>query len=104
MPVWEQENSELSYKEVEKETLGDLALLYNTYENNLLMVGFERESADVAEKNLDAALEKYKLGSLSGIEFREFQRSYLDAVDRMLLALYQAKVSELSLLLISGGI
>lgn len=47
---------------------------------NLLMVGFERESADVAEKNLDAALEKYKLGSLSGIEFREFQRSYLDAV------------------------
>lgn len=100
----EQENSELSYKEVEKETLGDLALLYNTYENNLLMVGFERESADVAEKNLDAALEKYKLGSLSGIEFREFQRSYLDAVDRMLLALYQAKVSELSLLLISGDI
>lgn len=41
MPVWEQENSELSYKEVEKETLGDLALLYNTYENNLLMVGFD---------------------------------------------------------------
>ena len=100
----ELENTELSYQEVEKETLGDLALLYNTYENNLQMVNFEIESADVAEANLDAALEKYKLGSLSGIEFREFQRSYIDAVDRKLSALYQAKVSELSLLLISGEI
>jgi len=68
------------------------------------MVNFEIESADVAEANLDAALQKYKLGSLSGIEFREFQRSYIDAVDRKLSALYQAKVSELSLLLISGEI
>jgi len=49
-------------------------------------------------------LEKYKIGSLSGIEFREFQRSYIDAVDRKLSAIYQAKVSELSLLLLSGEI
>lgn len=98
------ENTELSYQEAEKEMLGDLALLYNTYENNLLMVNFEIESATVAEANLDAALEKYKIGSLSGIEFREFQRSYIDAVDRKLSALYQAKVSELSLLLMSGDI
>ena len=90
--------------EAEKETLGDLALMYNSYENNLLMVNFEIESASVAEANLDAALEKYKIGSLSGIEFREFQRSYIDAVDRKLSAIYQAKVSELSLLLLSGDI
>ena len=100
----ELENTELSYQEAEKETLGDLALLYNTYENNLLMVNFENESADVAAANLDAALVKYKIGSLSGIEFREFQRSYIDAVDRKLSAIYQAKVSELSLLLLSGEI
>ena len=68
------------------------------------MVNFENESAQVAEANLDAALEKYKIGSLSGIEFREFQRSYIDAVDRKLAAIYQAKVSELSLLLLSGGV
>ena len=100
----ELENTELSYQEAEKETLGDLALMYNSYENNLLMVNFEIESASVAEANLDAALEKYKIGSLSGIEFREFQRSYIDAVDRKLSAIYQAKVSELSLLLLSGDI
>lgn len=98
------ENAEWSYQDAELQLMGDLAQLYNTYENNLQIVGFENESATVAFENLDAALEKYKLGSLSGIEFREFQRSYIDAVDRKLSAIYQAKVSELSLLLISGDI
>lgn len=100
----QQENTEWSYREIELQTMADLAQLYNTYENNLQIVNFENESAEVAFENLDAALEKYKLGSLSGIEFREFQRSYIDAVDRKLAAIYQAKVSELSLLLVSGRI
>lgn len=96
------ENADLSYQEAELQLKADLAQLYNTYENNLQIVSFEKESAAVAFENLDAALEKYKLGTLSGIEFREFQRSYIDAVDREVTAAYQAKVSELSLLLISG--
>ena len=98
------ENAALSYQEAEQQVKADLAQLYNTYENNLQIVSFEEESERVAFDNLDAALEKYKLGTLPGIEFREFQRSYIDAVDRKVSALYQAKISELSLLLISGKI
>lgn len=98
------ENASLSYQEAEQQVAADLAQLYNTYENNLQIVSFEQESADVAFENLDAALEKYKLETLSGIEFREFQRSYIDAVDREVSAVYQAKISELSLLLISGQV
>lgn len=98
------ENADLSYQEVQLQMKADLAQLYNTYENNLQMVSFEQESARVAFDNLDAALERYKLGELAGIEFREFQRSYIDAVDREVSAIYQTKMSELSLLLISGQI
>lgn len=98
------ENADLSYLEAELQMKADLAQLYNTYENNLRMVSFEQESARVAFDNLDAALERYKLGELAGIEFREFQRSYIDAVDREVSAIYQTKMSELSLLLISGQI
>lgn len=98
------ENADLSYLEAELQMKADLAQLYNTYENNLQMVSFEQESARVAFENLDAALERYKLGELAGIEFREFQRSYIDAVDREVSAVYQTKISELSLLLISGQI
>ena len=96
------ENSKLSYQEVELQMLSDLAQLYNSYENNLIMVGFESESAEVALVSLKTALERYRLGSLSGLEFREFQRSYLDAVTRKISAQFQAKSTEVSLLLMSG--
>lgn len=98
------ENTELTYKEAELQVKSDLEQLYNTYVNKLLLVNFEKDNARIAFENLDAALEKYKLGSLAGIEFREFQRTYIDAVDREVSALYDAKISELSLLLISGQI
>jgi hypothetical protein len=47
-------------------------------------------------------MEMYRLGSLSGIEFRDYQLSYLDASDRKLRALYQTKVSEITLHLMAG--
>ncbi|MCP9612046.1 TolC family protein [Coprobacter tertius] len=96
------ENTMLTYKDAELQMRGNLAQLYNTYQNNLLMVNFENESALVALTTMTAALDRYRLGNLSGIEFREFQRSYLDAVSRKVNAEFQAKSSEISLLLISG--
>ena len=98
------ENAHLSHQDVVLQIRSDFAQLYNTYTNNLLLVNFEKENSRIAFENLDAALEKYKLGSLAGIEFREFQRSYIAAVDREVSALFDAKISELSLLLISGRI
>jgi outer membrane protein TolC len=87
------ENKEWSYQETEKELLADLALLYNAYESNLLMLDFEQEGAAVAATNLDEAMTMYKLGALSGIDFRQFQQSYINAIDRKLSAMYQAKMS-----------
>ena len=66
------------------------------------MIEFEDESRESASLNLEAALAKYRLGSLSGIEFRDIQLSYMNASDRRLRALYQAKESEISLHLMAG--
>ncbi len=66
------------------------------------MLDFEKQNVDVARANLDLALERYELGVLSGLGFREFQLGYINAVDRSLDALYQSKVLELSLLVLSG--
>jgi outer membrane protein TolC len=98
----ELENKNLGYEDAKLEVLSELHSLYNTYVNNLMMVGFEQENVLVSQTNLDLALERYDLGALSGLGFREFQISYLNAVDRSLAAMYQAKVIELSLLIISG--
>lgn len=98
----ELENRNLGYEETKLEILSELHTLYNTYLNNLMMVDFERQNVEVSRANLDLALERYDLGALSGLGFREFQISYLNAVDRSLTAMYQAKVIELSLLVLSG--
>ena len=72
------------------------------YSNNLRLIDFEEESRESAYLNLEAAMEKYRLGSLSGIEFRDYQLSYLDASNRKMNTLYQAKVSEITLMLMAG--
>jgi outer membrane protein TolC len=98
----EVEGSELNYRQIENNVMSELELLYNTYEKNLLMINFEIESVETAFQTLDAAMSRYKVGSLSGIEFREYQKNYLEAVDRKFNAMYQAKLSEINLRLMSG--
>ncbi|MDR0294899.1 MAG: TolC family protein [Prevotellaceae bacterium] len=95
-------SKEYTYLQLENEILGDLTLLYNTYENNVLLIAFERESAEVAASNLEIAMERYTIGSLSGLEFRDYQKNYLEAVNRQWTAMYTAKVSEINLRLLSG--
>mgnify|MGYP002386549459 CR=1 FL=1 len=98
----ELENSRLAYQDIENEILGDLELLYNAYINGITVTNFETESAEVARTSLEIAMERYRLGSLSGLEFREYQNNYLNAINRKLTALYRAKVSEIGLRLLAG--
>jgi len=94
--------AELQYKDVELKVLSALAELFNIYKNNHTLLSFEMENVEITSETLDIALEKYRIGSLSGVEFREFQRSYIEAVKRLMSASYQAKVSEIGLQLLSG--
>jgi outer membrane protein len=98
----ERENRKLSYDETHLQVMAELHILYNTYLNNLMMVDFEKQNVEVSRANLNLALERYELGVLSGLGFREFQLSYINSVDRSLDAMYQSKVLELSLLVASG--
>jgi len=98
----EAENSTLVYLDIEYEIMGELDLLYNTYLNNITVTNFETESAELARASLEIAVERYRLGSLSGLEFRDYQNNYLNAINRRLTALYQAKISEIGLRLLAG--
>ena len=98
----EVKGSELNYRQIENSVMSELALLYNTYERNLLMITFETEAVETAFQTLDAAMSRYKVGNLSGIEFREYQKNYLEAVDRKFNAMYQAKLSEVNLRILGG--
>jgi adhesin transport system outer membrane protein len=97
-------NNDLQYRQIEQGIRADLITIYNGYSNNLRLIKLEEQNLLTAAENLSIALERYKLGSLSGIDLREVQKSFLDARERLLLIQSQAKLAEVSLELISGKI
>jgi outer membrane protein, adhesin transport system len=97
-------STELRYLEIEQGVKADLLTIYNAYSNNLKLINLQEQNYETATENLSIALERYKLGNLSGIDLREVQKSLLDAKESLLSIQYQAKLAEISLLQISGRI
>jgi outer membrane protein, adhesin transport system len=100
----DKDTKDLRYREVEQSVKADLLTIYSAYSNNLRLIALEDQNYQTAKENLEIALERYKLGSLSGIDLREVQKSLLDARERLISAHYQTKLAEVSLKLISGKI
>lgn len=98
------ESVDLQYKEVEQEIKANLINIYYAYQNNLQLLKLEEQNLEVARENLGIAMERYKLGNLSGIDLREVQKSLLDAEERLISAQYLTKTAEISLLQISGQV
>ncbi len=98
------QNRELQYEQLELDLKANLANIWMAYENNLELLSLEKENLETARENYDIAIERYKLGELSGIELREAQNSLLAAEERLLLASYNTKLCEISLMQISGQI
>lgn len=98
------ENKEQQYQQIEQQVNADLITIYFAYQNNLLLLKLEEQNLETARENLVIALERYKLGNLSGLELREVQQSLLEAEERLLSVQYQTKLAEISLLQISGRI
>lgn len=96
--------TELRYLEIEQGVKADLITIYSAYSNNLRLISLEKQNFETATENLSIALERYKLGNLSGIDLREVQKSLLDAKESLLSIQYQAKLAEISLLQISGRV
>lgn len=81
-----------------------LLKIYNDYQNEIEMIGFEKENLFLAQKNMDIAKESYAVGSISSIQLREIQIDLLNAGTRLITAEFKAKLTETGLLLISGNL
>ncbi len=98
------ENRELRTQELELGLRADMSNLWMAYQNNLDLWSLEKSNLVAAQENYTIAIERYKLGELSGIELREAQNSLLAAEERRSIAEYSTKLCEISLLQLSGQI
>lgn len=95
-------SAELECSQLELELKSKLEELWQSYLSNLKLTELQRFNLETARETMEMAQERYMLGDLSGLEMREAQNSYLNAEESLLQALYNTKVSEISLLQISG--
>lgn len=98
------QNQELRIQELELALRADLSNFWMAYQNNLDLWSLEKENLVAAQENYRIAIDRYKLGELSGIELREAQNSLLEAEERQSIAEYSTKLCEISLLQLSGQI
>ena len=98
------ENRKLAHDNVFLSLKSDFSNIWMAYENNRGLMQLEEENLKTAEDNYGIAIDRYKLGDLSGIELREAQNSLLEAEERLVQAQYNTKLCEISLLQISGKI
>lgn len=78
--------------------------LYINFLSGLDLIRLEQSNVEIAKKNLDISLDKYRLGNITPLEVREAQRNYLDAQTRFFSSQYQTKLAEISLKEITGSI
>ena len=98
------ENRQLELDRFKLSLQSDFSSMWMSYQNNILLTQLEEESLRNALLNYEIAMDRYKLGDLSGILLREAQNSLLEAEQRLLTARYKTKLYEISLMLISGRI
>lgn len=98
------ENTELQQKQLELNLQTDFSNIWMAFLNNMQLTELEKENLETAINYYEIAIDRYKLGDLSGIELREAQNSLLEARQRLIAAEYNTKICEISLYLISGQI
>ncbi|MEJ7779188.1 MAG: TolC family protein [Daejeonella sp.] len=98
------DNSQLQFDKINQNISAQLTSFYQTFQTNLELVRLERENLEVARQNLEITVEKFRLGSVAPLEFREAQRNYIDASARYTNAQYEAKLAEISLQQLAGAL
>jgi outer membrane protein len=96
------DKNKINYEYTKNEVESNLLLAYKSYKMNIEILNLEEENVSTAKENLDLGMEQLRLGSISPIEFREVQKSYIAAESRFSTAKYKAKMSEVELLKQSG--
>ncbi|WP_300570010.1 TolC family protein [Flavobacterium sp.] len=98
------ENSGIVLEQQTQTLNAQLAMAFQTYLTNIELSKLEENNEAIAKKNLEITLDKFKIGTISTLEFRSAQQNYIIAIARNSSAKFQAKIAEVALKEIAGNI
>ena len=96
------ENQKLQKEQIIMEVERDFNNAWDDYQNKLTIFYVQEENILTAKNNFDRTQEKFRLGQVTSIEFRQAQLNLLSAELSRNQAKYEAKLAELFVLQLSG--
>jgi outer membrane protein len=81
-----------------------LSSSFYNYQNALNIVALEQQNLRLSQENIFIATERFRQLNITSVELRQVQISYIDAQNRLYNALYQAKLAEAQIALLTGEI
>nr|WP_297785538.1 TolC family protein [uncultured Allomuricauda sp.] len=95
-------NQEIAKKQIQLEVERDIRNAWDSYTNALYVLEVQEKNLQTNQNNFNRTDERYKLGQVTSIEFRQAQLNLLNAELAKSQAKYNAKLAELQMLQISG--
>ncbi|WP_091093713.1 TolC family protein [Flavobacterium gillisiae] len=98
------DNSSIQIEQQSLALHAQLATAYQTYTTNLELIQLEEKNEAIAKQNLDITLDKFRIGTITTLEFRTAQLNYVNATVRYSNSQFQAKLSEIALRELAGNL
>lgn len=96
------ENTQIAIEQQNLILNTQLNTAFQTYLTNLELIDLEEDNEAIAKQNLDITFDKFRIGTITTIEFRTAQLNYVNAKVRNSNAQYEAKLSEIALKELAG--
>ncbi|MHA7056323.1 TolC family protein [Aquimarina sp. M1] len=96
------DNQELAKIQVEQQVKRDIANAFGNYKNRLKVYEIQQQNVLTNQNNFERSKERFNLGQITSIEFRQAQINLIQAQTNKTLAKYDAKLAELQLLQLTG--
>ena len=98
------ENSKIAIEQQSLTLSSELTTAFQTYLTNLELIDLEETNEAIAKQNLSITMDKFRIGTITTLEFRTAQLNYINAKVRYSNAQFQAKLSEIALRELAGNI
>ena len=96
------ENQKLQKEQLKIDVTRNFLNAWDDYQNRLAIFRVQEDNIKTSQNNFDRTEEKFKLGQVTSIEFRQAQLNLVNAELSRNQAKYQAKLAELTVLQLSG--